>query len=34
MNLLIAVRDRLHLADVLRVLKRTPAVQRVSRTRL
>ncbi|HEY9109000.1 MAG TPA: ACT domain-containing protein, partial [Roseateles sp.] len=33
MNLIIAVRDRLHLADVLRVLRRTPAVQRVSRTR-
>jgi GTP pyrophosphokinase/guanosine-3',5'-bis(diphosphate) 3'-pyrophosphohydrolase len=33
MNLLIAVRDRLHLADVLRVLRRTPAVQRVSRTK-
>ena len=33
MNLLIAVRDRLHLADVLRVLRRTPAVQRVSRAK-
>ncbi|MCE4554348.1 RelA/SpoT family protein [Roseateles cellulosilyticus] len=33
MNLLIAVRDRLHLADVLRVLRRSPAVQRVSRVK-
>jgi len=33
MNLLIAVRDRLHLADVLRVLKRSPAVQRVGRVK-
>jgi GTP pyrophosphokinase/guanosine-3',5'-bis(diphosphate) 3'-pyrophosphohydrolase len=33
MNLLIAVRDRLHLADVLRVLRRTPAVQRVARAK-
>jgi guanosine-3',5'-bis(diphosphate) 3'-pyrophosphohydrolase len=33
MNLLIAVRDRLHLADVLRVLHRAPAVQRVSRVK-
>jgi GTP pyrophosphokinase/guanosine-3',5'-bis(diphosphate) 3'-pyrophosphohydrolase len=33
MNLLIAVRDRLHLADVLRVLKRSPAVQRVARVK-
>ena len=33
MNLLIAVRDRLHLADVLRVLRRAPAVQRVSRAK-
>jgi GTP pyrophosphokinase/guanosine-3',5'-bis(diphosphate) 3'-pyrophosphohydrolase len=33
MQLLIAVRDRLHLADVLRVLRRTPAVQRVSRVK-
>ncbi|MBI3350366.1 MAG: bifunctional (p)ppGpp synthetase/guanosine-3',5'-bis(diphosphate) 3'-pyrophosphohydrolase [Burkholderiales bacterium] len=33
MSLLIAVRDRLHLADVLRVLRRTPAVQRVSRVK-
>jgi GTP pyrophosphokinase/guanosine-3',5'-bis(diphosphate) 3'-pyrophosphohydrolase len=33
MNLLLAVRDRLHLADVLRVLRRTPAVQRVSRVK-
>jgi guanosine-3',5'-bis(diphosphate) 3'-pyrophosphohydrolase len=27
------VRDRLHLADVLRTLKRTPAVLRVQRVR-
>ncbi|PTT79932.1 guanosine-3',5'-bis(diphosphate) 3'-pyrophosphohydrolase, partial [Pelomonas sp. HMWF004] len=33
MNLLIAVRDRLHLADVLRVLRRSPAVQRVARVK-
>ncbi|MEO6278233.1 bifunctional (p)ppGpp synthetase/guanosine-3',5'-bis(diphosphate) 3'-pyrophosphohydrolase [Roseateles sp.] len=33
MNLLLAVRDRLHLADVLRVLRRTPAVQRVARVK-
>ncbi len=33
MTLLIAVRDRLHLADVLRVLRRSPAVQRVSRVK-
>jgi len=33
MTLLIAVRDRLHLADVLRVLKRTPSVQRVWRVK-
>jgi GTP pyrophosphokinase/guanosine-3',5'-bis(diphosphate) 3'-pyrophosphohydrolase len=33
MSLLIAVRDRLHLADVLRVLRRTPAVQRVWRVK-
>jgi GTP pyrophosphokinase/guanosine-3',5'-bis(diphosphate) 3'-pyrophosphohydrolase len=33
MNLLIAVRDRLHLADVLRLLRRTPAVQRVWRVK-
>ena len=33
MTLLIAVRDRLHLADVLRVLRRTAAVQRVWRAK-
>lgn len=33
MNLLLAVRDRLHLADVLRVLRRSPSVERVSRIR-
>jgi len=33
MSLLIAVRDRLHLADVLRVLRRTPSVQRVWRVK-
>ncbi|RZJ09896.1 MAG: bifunctional (p)ppGpp synthetase/guanosine-3',5'-bis(diphosphate) 3'-pyrophosphohydrolase [Rubrivivax sp.] len=33
MSLLIAVRDRLHLADVLRVLHRTSAVRKVSRVR-
>ena len=33
MNLLIAVRDRLHLADVLRTLKRSPAVLRASRVK-
>jgi GTP pyrophosphokinase/guanosine-3',5'-bis(diphosphate) 3'-pyrophosphohydrolase len=33
MNLLLAVRDRLHLADVLRVLRRTASVQRVARTK-
>ena len=33
MTLLIAVRDRLHLADVLRVLRRSPAVQRVARVK-
>ncbi|MBV8035891.1 bifunctional (p)ppGpp synthetase/guanosine-3',5'-bis(diphosphate) 3'-pyrophosphohydrolase [Roseateles sp.] len=33
MTLLIAVRDRLHLADVLRVLRRTPPVQRVWRVK-
>ncbi|MFO1226648.1 RelA/SpoT family protein [Roseateles sp.] len=31
MDLLLAVRDRLHLAEVLRVLRRAPAVQRVWR---
>ena len=33
MTLLIAVRDRLHLADVLRVLRRTAPVQRVWRVK-
>jgi len=33
MKLLVSVRDRLHLADVLRTLKRTPAVLRVQRVR-
>ena len=31
MQLLISVRDRLHLAEVLRMLKRSPAVMRVWR---
>jgi len=31
--LLISVRDRLHLAEVMRILKRTPAVQRVARVK-
>ena len=31
LKLLVAVRDRLHLADVMRKLRRSPAVQRVSR---
>ncbi|MBT9596015.1 MAG: bifunctional (p)ppGpp synthetase/guanosine-3',5'-bis(diphosphate) 3'-pyrophosphohydrolase [Vitreoscilla sp.] len=33
MKLLVSVRDRLHLAEVLRTLKRTPAVLRVQRVR-
>ncbi len=33
MKLLVSVRDRLHLAEVLRTLKRTPAVLRVHRVR-
>ncbi|MFG6433657.1 RelA/SpoT family protein [Roseateles sp. LYH14W] len=33
MNLIIAVRDRLHLADVLRVLRRTAAVESVRRVK-
>ncbi|WP_374563250.1 bifunctional (p)ppGpp synthetase/guanosine-3',5'-bis(diphosphate) 3'-pyrophosphohydrolase [Ideonella sp.] len=33
MKLLVSVRDRLHLAEVLRTLKRTPAVLRVNRVR-
>ena len=31
LQLLLSVRDRLHLADVMRILKRSPAVLRVSR---
>jgi GTP pyrophosphokinase/guanosine-3',5'-bis(diphosphate) 3'-pyrophosphohydrolase len=33
LRLLVSVRDRVHLADVLRVLRRSPAVERVSRYR-
>ena len=33
LTLLIAVRDRLHLADVMRTLKRAPSVQRVARVK-
>jgi GTP pyrophosphokinase/guanosine-3',5'-bis(diphosphate) 3'-pyrophosphohydrolase len=33
MSLLLAVRDRLHLADVLRTLKRSPAVLRAWRVK-
>ncbi len=33
LRLLVSVRDRVHLADVLRVLRRSPSVQRVSRYR-
>ena len=33
LRLLVSVRDRVHLADVLRALRRVPAVQRVSRYR-
>ena len=33
MKILVSVRDRLHLADVLRTLKRTPAILRVQRVR-
>jgi GTP diphosphokinase / guanosine-3',5'-bis(diphosphate) 3'-diphosphatase len=33
MKLLVSVRDRLHLAEVLRTLKRTPAILRVQRER-
>jgi GTP pyrophosphokinase/guanosine-3',5'-bis(diphosphate) 3'-pyrophosphohydrolase len=33
LRLLISVRDRLHLADVLRTLKRSPSVMRVSRVK-
>jgi GTP pyrophosphokinase/guanosine-3',5'-bis(diphosphate) 3'-pyrophosphohydrolase len=34
LRLLISVRDRVHLADVLRTLRRSPVVLRVSRTRI
>jgi len=33
MNLLLSVRDRLHLADVLRTLNRSPAVRRAKRVK-
>ena len=33
LRLLISVRDRVHLADVLRTLRRAPVVQKVSRYR-
>jgi len=33
LQLLLSVRDRLHLADVMRTLKRSPAVQRVARVK-
>ncbi|HEX2542044.1 MAG TPA: bifunctional (p)ppGpp synthetase/guanosine-3',5'-bis(diphosphate) 3'-pyrophosphohydrolase [Caldimonas sp.] len=33
LQLLLSVRDRLHLADVMRTLKRTPAVRRVARVK-
>jgi GTP diphosphokinase / guanosine-3',5'-bis(diphosphate) 3'-diphosphatase len=33
LQLLISVRDRLHLADVMRTLKRAPSVQRVARVK-
>jgi GTP pyrophosphokinase/guanosine-3',5'-bis(diphosphate) 3'-pyrophosphohydrolase len=33
LRLLLAVRDRLHLADTLRALKRAPAVLRVARVK-
>ena len=33
MKLLVSVRDRLHLADVLRTLKRAPSVLKASRVR-
>jgi guanosine-3',5'-bis(diphosphate) 3'-pyrophosphohydrolase len=33
MRLLLSVRDRLHLADVLRTLKRAPAVLRAQRVK-
>ena len=34
LRLLISVRDRVHLADVLRTMRRSPVVLKVSRTRL
>jgi GTP diphosphokinase / guanosine-3',5'-bis(diphosphate) 3'-diphosphatase len=33
LQLLVSVRDRLHLADAMRTLKRSPAVLRVSRVK-
>jgi GTP pyrophosphokinase/guanosine-3',5'-bis(diphosphate) 3'-pyrophosphohydrolase len=33
LQLLLSVRDRLHLADVMRTLKRSPAVLRVARVK-
>jgi len=33
LRLLLAVRDRVHLADTLRALRRTPAVLRVARVK-
>ena len=33
LQLQISVRDRLHLADVMRILKRSPAVLRVARVK-
>jgi GTP pyrophosphokinase/guanosine-3',5'-bis(diphosphate) 3'-pyrophosphohydrolase len=33
LQLLLSVRDRLHLADVMRTLKRAPSVQRVARVK-
>ena len=33
MNLVLSVRDRLHLAEVMRMLKRSPAVLRVARVK-
>ena len=33
LNLLLSVRDRLHLADVMRTLKRSPAVLRITRVK-
>jgi GTP pyrophosphokinase/guanosine-3',5'-bis(diphosphate) 3'-pyrophosphohydrolase len=33
LRLLLSVRDRLHLADVMRTLKRSPAVLRVARVK-